>query len=117
PIRLLERRHIEPADFFLPLSDDLAAIVDQPVDAVYRRALEPDLADIYFRRVLRTEDRGLDSGMAGISGERGAGIAVGRYRHVLDAERFRHGYRHDQTARLERAGRQAALVLHQQFGS
>jgi hypothetical protein len=30
---------------------------------------------------------------------------------VLDAERLAHRHRHDEAARLERAGRQAALVL------
>ena len=75
--------------------------------------MQRDLADIHLRRVLRAEDRGLDAGMRGVSRERGAGIAVGRHRHVLDAERLGHRHRHHQAARLERAGRQPAFVLHQ----
>ena len=103
--------------FASPFADDLAAVVDQAVDAIDARALQTDLADVDFRRILRTEDRGLDAGVAGIGRERRAGIAVGRHRHVLDAERFGHRYRHDQPARLERAGRQPAFVLHQQFAA
>ena len=34
PIGLLQRRGVEPADLGLALGDDLAAIVDQPVDAI-----------------------------------------------------------------------------------
>ena len=99
--------------FGFAFADDLAAIVDQAVDAIDRGALQRDLADIHLGRILRTEDRGLDIGMRGVSRERGAGIAVGRHRHVLDAERFGHRHRHHQAARLERAGRQPAFVLHQ----
>ena len=62
PVRLLQRRDIEPADLGLALGDDLAAIVDQAVDAIDGGALQRDLADIHLRRVLRTEDRGLDAG-------------------------------------------------------
>ena len=36
PVRLLERRDVEPADLGLALADDLAAVVDQAVDAVDR---------------------------------------------------------------------------------
>ena len=111
PIRLLERGDVEPADLGFALADDLAAIVDQAIDAVDRRALQLDLADIDFRRVFRTEDRALDTRAGRIGGERRAGIAVGRHRHVLDAERFRHRHRHHQAARLERARRQAPFVL------
>ncbi len=111
PIRLLQRRGVEPADLFLALRDQLAAIVDQPVDAIDARALQRDLADVHLRRILRAEDRGADAAAARIGGERGAGIAVGRHRHVGDAERLRHRHRHDEAARLERAGRQPAFVL------
>src|SRR6266403_6338683 len=44
-IRLLQRRGIEPTGLRLALSDDLAAIVDQSIDAVHGRALQLDLAD------------------------------------------------------------------------
>ena len=113
PIRLLQRRGVEPADLRLALADDLAAIVDQAVDPIDARALQRDLAHVHLRRVLRAEDRGLDAGAAGIGGERRARIAVGRHRHVGDAERLRHRHRHREAARLERAGRQPAFVLHQ----
>ena len=36
---------------------------------------------------------------------------------MLDAERLGHRHRHDQPARLERAGRQPAFVLHQEFAA
>ena len=113
PIRLLQRRDVEPTDLGLALGDKLAAIVDQSVDAIHRRALQPDLADIHFRRILGTEDRGFDAGMARIGGERRPGIAVSRHGHVFDTECLGHRHRHDQSARFERTGRQAALVLHQ----
>src|SRR6185369_7984739 len=51
PVRLLQRRGIEPAGLGLALADDLAAIVDQPVDAIHRRALQFDLADVHLRRI------------------------------------------------------------------
>ena len=117
PVRLLQGGGIEPADFRFSFADDLAAVVDQAVDAVDRGALQRDFADIHLRRILRTEDRTLDAGMRGVSRERRAGIAVGRHRHVLDAERFGHRHRHHQAARLERAGRQAPFVLHQDFAA
>ena len=68
-------------------------------------------------RVFGAKNRGLDAAAAGVSRHRRAGIAVGGHRHVFDAERLRHGNRHHQAARLERAGRQAAFVLHQQFAA
>jgi hypothetical protein len=70
-----------------------------------------DLADVDLRRILGAEHRGPDPGPARIGGERSTGIAVGRHRHVGDAERLRHRHRHHQAARLERAGRQTPLVL------
>ena len=99
------------------LPHQLAAVVDQPVDAIDVRAFERDLREIDLRRVLRTEDRGADAAAAGVSGERRARIAVGRHRHVLDAERLRHRHRHHQAARLERAGRQPAFVLDDDFAA
>ena len=111
PIGLLQRRGIEPAGLGLALADDLAAIVDQAVDAIDGRALQLDLADIHFGRIGGTENRGLDAATGGVGRERRTGIAVGRHRHVLDAERLAHRHRHHQTARLERAGRQAAFIL------
>ena len=116
-IGLLERRSVEPADLLLALRDQLAAIVDQPVDAIDARALQRDLADVHLRRILRAEDRGADAAAARIGGERRAGIAVGRHRHVGDAERLGHRHRHDEAARLERAGRQPAFVLDHDFGA
>ena len=110
-IRLLQRRGIEPASLGLALADDLAAIVDQPVDAIDRRALQLDLADIHLRRIRGTKDRGPDAATGRISRERRSSIAVGRHRHVLDAERLAHRDCHYQPARLKRAGRQPALVL------
>ena len=98
----------------VPSRDDLAAIVDQPVDAV--DAARPAAA------ISLTFTSGVSSGQktiasmpaaAGVSRERGAGIAVGRHRHLLDAELLRHRHRHHQAARLERAGRQPAFVLDQ----
>jgi hypothetical protein len=50
----------------LALADDFSAIVDQAVDAVDGGALDADLAEIDFRRILGTEDRGLDAGVAGV---------------------------------------------------
>src|SRR6185437_7813143 len=61
PVWLLQRRRIEPPDFRLALADDLAAVIDQPVDAIDVRALQRDLAHVYFGRVFRTEDRRLDA--------------------------------------------------------
>src|SRR5580698_5295224 len=77
-IRLLQGRDVEPADFLFALADDFSAIVDQAIDAIDGGSLDADLAEIDFRRVLRAEDRGLDAGMAGVSRQRRAGIAVGR---------------------------------------
>src|SRR6185437_363711 len=104
-VRLLQRRGIEPADFRLALADDLAAVVDQPIHAVDVRALQRDLAHVYFGRVFRTEDRRLDARSRRIGRERRARITVGRHRHVLDVEGLGHRYGHDQPARLERSGR------------
>ena len=42
----------------LPSRDELAAIVDQAVDAIDGGALQRDLADVHLRRVVRAEDRG-----------------------------------------------------------
>src|SRR5262249_11674243 len=61
-IRLLQGRGVEPADLLLALADDLAAIVDQSVDAIDGRALQLDLADVHFGRVFRTEYGGFDAG-------------------------------------------------------
>ena len=110
-VRLLQRGRVEPADFRLAFADDLAAIVDIAVDAIDGRALKLDLADVHLGRVGRAEDRGLDAAGGRVGRERRAGIAVGRHRHVLDAERLAHRHRHHEAARLERAGRQASLVL------
>jgi len=41
----------EPAGLCLAFADDLATIIDQPVDAVNRSTLQFDLADIHFRRI------------------------------------------------------------------
>ena len=116
-VGLLQRGGVEPADLGLAFGDDLAAIVDQPVDAIDGGALQRDLADVHLGRVLRAEDRRLDAAAAGIGGERRAGIAVGRHRHVLDAERLAHRHRHDQAARLEGAGGQPAFILHDELAA
>src|SRR5580704_18973759 len=42
-IRLLQGRDVEPADFLFALADDLAAIVDQAIDAIDCGALDADL--------------------------------------------------------------------------
>jgi hypothetical protein len=98
-----------------PLPHDRAAFIDQPVDAVDPRALRRDLAHVDLRRVVGAQHDRLDAGAAGISGERGAGIAVGRHGDLGDAELLGHRHRHDEPARLERAGRQPPLILDQQF--
>src|SRR6202030_1251183 len=56
---LLQGRRVEPTDLRLAIADDLAAIVDQSVDAVDGRALQRDLADIDFWRIGGTEKRRL----------------------------------------------------------
>ena len=110
-VGLLQGRGIEPADLCLALADDLAAIVDQTVDAVDGRALQLDLADIDLGRIGRAEDGGLDAAGRRIGRERRARIAIGRHRHVLDAERLAHRHRHDEAAGLERACRQPPFIL------
>ena len=72
--------------FALPSRDELAAIVDQAVDAVDRGALQRDFATVHLRRVLRAEDRGSYARAARIGRQRRAGIAVGRHRQMRDAE-------------------------------
>ena len=114
-VGLPQGRAVEPSDRFLSLCYQLAAIVDQPIHEVDRRALHRDLADIHRRRVVGAEHRRLDAGAGTIGRHRRAGIAVGRHRHVRDAEFLRHRYGKHQATRLERAGRQAALVLDQQL--
>src|SRR5262249_7851663 len=105
------RRGVEPTDFRLALADDLTAVVDQAVDAIDGGALQLDLADIHFRRVGGAEDRRPDTAGGGVGGERRTGITIGRHRHVFYAERLAHRHRHHEAARLERAGRQPALIL------
>jgi hypothetical protein len=95
----------------LPSPTMLAAVVDQPVDPVGVGALQRDLADVDLRACRRAEDEGLDPGPAAVGRQRRAGVAVGRHRDAGDAELLGHRDRHDQAARLERAGRQAPLVL------
>src|SRR6266478_5267626 len=116
-IGLLEGRDVEPAYPLLSGADDLAAVVDQAIDPIDRRALQRDLADVHLRRVVRTEDRGLDAGAGGVGGKRCARIAVGRHRHVLDAEGLGHGNRHHEAAGLERSGRQPSFVVDQKLGA
>jgi hypothetical protein len=85
PIRLLERREIEPEALGSALADDRAAFIDQSVDAIDPRTLSRDLAHIDLRRVVGAEHDRLDADAAGIGRQRGAGIAVGRHRDPGDA--------------------------------
>ena len=116
-VGLAQGRAVEPADFLLALGDEPAAIVDQPVDEKHLRALHRDLAHVDRRRVVGAEHRGRHAGARAIGGHRRAGIAVGRHRHVRDAELLRHRHREREAARLERAGRQPALVLDDQLAA
>ena len=100
-VGLAQGRAIEPANALLAFGDELAAIVDQPVDEVDRGALHRDFADIDGRRVVGTENRRSDAGARAIGRHRRAGIAVGRHRYVPDAELLRHRHGEHEAARLE----------------
>src|SRR5437868_1635956 len=52
-VGLAQRRAIEPANALLALGDELAAIVDQPVDEVDRRTLHRDLTHVHRRQIGR----------------------------------------------------------------
>ena len=93
PVGLLQGRGVEPADRLLALADDLAAVVDEPVDLVDSRALQTDLAHVHVRRVLRAEDRGARARAPGIGGKRRPCVAIGRHDEVLDAQLLTHGNR------------------------
>ena len=115
-IRLLERRDVEPAGLFLPLADDLAAVVDEAVDKADGRPPARDLADVHLRRIVRAEDSGLHPGTGGVGRHRRAGVAVGRHRHrCMPAPS--PSTPPSQAARLERPGRQPTLVLDDQLAA
>ena len=105
PVGLLQGRRIEPAHLGFSLTDDLAAVIDQTIDSIHSRTLQSDLAHVHFRRILRAEDRRLDTCARSVGRKRGTRVAVRRHRHVLYAERLGHRNSHDQAARLEGACR------------
>ena len=117
-VGLAQGRAVEPAERLLALGDEPAAIVDQPVDEKDLGALHRDLAHIHRRACRRGRTpSAVDAGARAIGGHRRAGIAVGRHRHRRDAELLGHRHRQHQAARLERAGRQPALVLDQELAA
>jgi hypothetical protein len=65
-------------------------------------------------RVVGAEYERFEPGARRVGGQRGAGIAGGRHGDARYPERLGHRHRDRQAARLERAGRQPALVLDQQ---
>jgi len=104
----------QPA-FALPSPTILPQIVDQAVDAIDGGALQLDLADIYLGRICGTEDRGLDAATGRIGRKRGTGIAVGRHRHVPDAERLAHRHRHHKPRALNEPVGKSAFILDDDF--
>ena len=101
----------QPALLF-PLPDNLAAIIDKPIDAINIAALQSDLFDVHRRRVVGTKDRCLDARGTCVSGHGGAGIAIGGHGEMIDAEFLRHGNGKGKAPRLERACGQTPLVFH-----
>jgi hypothetical protein len=94
--------------------DELAAIVDQAIDAVHTGTLRRDLTHVDFGRVVGTKDHRLDPRTRRIGGGCRARIAVGRHRDRRDAQFPGHRNRHHQPARLKRSGGEAPFVLDQQ---
>ena len=75
-VRLSQRGTVEPADRPFAVADQLAAIIDEPVDQKHRGALHRDFADIDRRGILGAQDRALDAGARAIGSHCRPGIAV-----------------------------------------
>jgi hypothetical protein len=104
-IRLLQRGEIEPARLTYAFRDQLAAVVDQPIDEVNSRALQRDLRDIHFGCVGGAIGGDFHASTAAICGKRCARVAIGRNRDFPYAQLLRHAHCHRQAASLERARR------------
>ena len=110
-VGLLQGREVEPAPLGGAATDDRAAFVDLAVDPPHARALRRDLPHVHLRRIGGAENGRLDARPAAIGGKSRAGIAICGHRGFGHAQRFGHRHGHHKAARLERAGRQPALVL------
>ena len=75
PVRLLERRDVEPAQPLLAFAHDLAAVGDQPRHQKRLGAGQVAFVLVDGRRVVGHEDEGLDAGPRGVGRHRPAGVA------------------------------------------
>jgi hypothetical protein len=78
---------------------------------------ERDLAQGHLRRVVGQEDVRLAPGAGAVGGQPRARVAGGRHGHARDAERLQHRHGDGEAARVEAAGRHAALVLDQDLAA
>ena len=83
PVRLLERRAIEPAALCRAFADQPPAFVDLAVGNPDPRAVGGRLANVDLGRFGRADDDRFHPRARGISGKRRAGIAIGRQATLL----------------------------------
>ena len=115
-VRLLERRHVVPAERPPLFRGDAPGVGDQPVDERDVGTVELALADEGDLHVLRHEDLRRDAGRGAVGRDGVGGVARRRHRERRGAEieRARDGGR--EPARLEGVGRVQRLVLDVERG-
>ena len=86
PVRLLERRDVEPAHALAALRHAPAAVVDEAVDERDVGTRERDLAHVDLGRVGGQKTKRLDAGARGVGRQRCARIAVRRHREPASPE-------------------------------
>src|SRR5439155_24864794 len=111
PIRLLERRKIEPAELGRDLRCDPAGGGDRALDREDVGAGDLSLRHRRRRRSARHDDDARQAAPRRIDRRGAAGVARRGDDEASGAERSRARDRHAQAARLERAGRVLAFVL------
>ena len=110
-VGLLQRRGVVPAPLGAGALHDRAGVADRARDEPHVRTVRGGLALDHVRRRLGHHDDHAEAGARAVGGPRRAGIARGRQRQRGHAQLLRARDANGGAARLERAGRQQALVL------
>jgi hypothetical protein len=114
PVRLLQRRTVEPQALRCPLPHQCTAFVDLAVRHIDARTVRSCLCNVDRRRLRRADDDRPDAGSSAVRRQGGARIAVGRHGDALDSEMPRHADRHGKATRLKRSGWKPPLVFDEQ---